>query len=170
MKKAILTTAAAFLAVATPAMAQDSAGPAYFTFGTGYYDVFDNDGDALSLRAEYHHDKSLFWKIKPWAGAEITTDASVWAGGGLLADIELSDKIYLQPSIGVGLYTQGSNDKDLGGPIQFRTQLEGGYEFNSGHRLGVTFSHYSNAGLDDDNPGTEVLGLNYSIPINGLRF
>lgn len=170
MKKAFLTIAAMILAVSAPAMAQDSADSAYFTFGAGQYDVFDNDGDALSLRAEYHHDKNLFWKIKPWAGAEITTDASVWAGGGLLADLKLADKIYMIPAIGVGLYTQGSNDKDLGGPIQFRTNLEGGYEFNSGHRLGLTFSHYSNAGLDDDNPGTEVIGLNYSIPINGLRF
>ncbi len=38
----------------------------------------------------------------------------------------------------------------------------------NGSRLGLAFGHISNAGLDDDNPGTEILNLYYHIPVGNL--
>jgi hypothetical protein len=32
----------------------------------------------------------------------------------------------------------------------------------------VAFSHLSNAGIADENPGVEVLNLYYSLPINRI--
>ncbi len=158
--------ALSILAFSSPAKAD----PAYLSFGAGYYDVFNSEDSAGDFRLEYRHNDPLLWKIKPWAGIEVTSDASVWAGGGIYADFKPAPKIYISPSFGVGLYAQGSNDKDLGSVVEFRTQLEGGYEFNSGHRLGLAFSHMSNGGLSNDNPGVEAVTLTYSIPLTGLNF
>lgn len=167
VKKLMLLAVFCGLTLAQPAMAQDSS---YISFGAGVWDITQDDDMATDFRVEYRHGDSLFWKIKPWAGLEATTDGSVWGGGGILADFNLTDNIYVIPSFGVGLYAQGSSDKDLDHVVEFRSQLEGGYQFMNGHRLGVAFSHTSNADLGDDNPGTEVLNLYYSIPLSGLKF
>lgn len=168
MKKIILLAAVCGVFCSTaPAQAQESVSPSYLSLSLGIWDVFDND-TATDVRVEYRHGTPLFWKIKPWAGLEATTDGTIWGGGGVLADFKPADNIYLTPSLGVGLYTDGGSDKDLDYPIEFRSQLEAGYEFMNQHRLGVAFSHTSNAGMGDHNPGVEMLNLYYHMPIGNL--
>ena len=140
----------------------------WLSLGIGRYAIFDGDDDAWDFRAEYRHGENLFWEIEPWGGAELTSDGSFWLGAGILADFNVAPSIYMTPSVGAGLYAQGGSDHDLGHPIEFRFGLETSYEFMSGHRLGVSFSHMSNAGLDDENPGAETLGIHYNVPINSL--
>ncbi len=159
-----------FLAIATPVQAQETA-PAdssYLSLGVGYYDFMDDDAQAADFRVEYRSGQELFWGIKPFVGVEANDDGSVWGGAGITRDFMLAQNIYLSPSFGAGLYAQGSSDKDLGSVVEFRSQLEGGYQFDNGHRVGVAVSHISNAGLGSDNPGTEVLNLYYHIPINQM--
>jgi lipid A 3-O-deacylase len=169
VKKSILSAIFILLmGVSIPAFAQEAADPAYLSLGAGIWDITQDDDMATDLRVEYRHDKPLFWKIKPWSGLEATTDGSIWGGAGVLADFKPAENIYITPSFGVGLYTEGSSDKDLDYPIEFRSQLEGGYQFMNGHRVGVAFGHISNADLGDDNPGTEILNVYYHMPINSM--
>ena len=171
MKNLLLSAAVCGIAFAAlPAAAQDmdAADPNYLSFGAGVWDITQDDDQATDFRLEYRHGESLFWKIKPWAGVEATTDGSVWGGGGILADINIVDNIYVVPSFGVGLYTDGGSDKDLDYPIEFRSQIEAGYEFMNNHRVGVAFGHISNADLGDDNPGTEILNVYYHMPIGDM--
>lgn len=158
---------------ATPVLAQDASAVGdtnvdYLSVGVGIWDVTQDDDMATDLRIEYRDGESLIWEIKPWAGLEVTTDGSIWGGAGILADFNLTDNIYVVPSFGVGLYAQGSNDKDLDYPIEFRSQLEAGYQFQNNQRVGVAFGHISNADLGDDNPGTEILNVYYHIPTGDL--
>lgn len=142
----------------------DKAGRDLLNFAIGYYDVFD-DEDAIDLRVEYRPASSVFIdNLKPWVGLEVTTEASLWIGGGLLYDWNFQDSWYLTPSFGAGLYAQGSSDLDLGHPIEFRSQLEISYAFDNDARVGLSLSHMSNAGLDSKNPGTEILSLSISYP------
>lgn len=175
MKKYLYVAALVMASILTsPATAQDEwlgtgdTDQSYLSLSVGIWDVWDNEDDATNLRAEYRHGDSLFWEIKPWLGAEVTTDGSLWGGGGLLADFNLTPNIYVVPSVGVGLYAQGGSDLDLGHPIEFRTQLEGGYQFMNNHRLGVAIGHTSNWGMDDDNPGAGTMNVYYNIPINSM--
>lgn len=160
------------LAFAPAALAQDGYGydqndPNYLSVSAGYYDILDDDG-AADFRVEYRAGHKYLWVVKPWAGVEFTTDGSIWAGGGVLADIKLERNWYLVPNFGVGLYTEGSSDKDLDYPIQFRSQLEVAYQFEDASRAGLAFGHISNASLGDDNPGTEILSLYYHLPVGSL--
>ena len=134
----------------------------------GYFDILDDNG-AADFRLEYRPNSPVFIdNLKPWAGLEVTTDGTIWAGGGLLYDWEFQENWYFTPSIGAGAYTEGSSDRDLDYPVQFRSQLEVSYEFDNNSRLGASFSHISNAGLGDHNPGTEVLGLYWHVPLNKI--
>lgn len=138
------------------------------SFAIGYYDVFGHESEA-ELRAEYRPDSRIFMEnLKPWVGIELTSEKSLWAGGGLLFDYNISNSWYLTPSFGAGLYSKGDSDKDLDHPIQFRSQLEISYEFQDLSRAGISLSHSSNAGLGDHNPGTEAIGFYWHIPLSNI--
>ena len=169
MKKIAIIAALAVLATgfASAAKAQE-VGSNLLSFSGGYYDILDDDG-AADFRLEYRQGEPiLFNMLKPWLGFEITSDLSAWGGAGLLLDIPLGQSWYLAPNVGVGLYTDGDSDLDLGHPIEFRSQLELGYKFENETRLGMSFGHLSNASLDDDNPGTEVLSVYWHTPVANI--
>jgi hypothetical protein len=124
------------------------------------------DDEAVDFRLEYRHGEDFLW-LKPWGGLEVTSDGSVWGGIGVLVDITFFDSVVLTGSVAPGLWSRGSG-KDLGHVVEFRSQVELGYQFENRSRLSVAFSHISNAELDSTNPGTEVLNLYYHLPLDVL--
>lgn len=147
--------------LAAPAKAAEDT----LSVGVGYYDILENDDQAADFRAEYRWANNAFWKLKPFAGLEFTTDGAIYGLGGLYMDLALTDNVFLIPQLGAGIYSDGDG-KDLGHGIEFRSQLELAYRFANHTRMGLAFSHTSNAGLGDDNPGVEVLSLYYHIPVD----
>jgi len=151
-------------------------------FGFGIFDVkFDGSAtdQSADFRYEFRSEDSIldigpkednFFFLKPFFGLELTNDsASYFLTGiyvednlGQLVDGEKS-KYYFTPSFGVGIYDDGSGKK-LGNEIQFRTSLEVSYELKNKNRIGISFSHISNANLGDKNPGVEILSFSYHIP------
>ena len=73
----------------------------------------------------------------------------------------------LTPNFAVGVYGNGDG-KDLGYAVEFRSGVELAYRFDNYARLGLSFTHISNAGLDERNPGVESLVVMYSIPFGSL--
>ena len=135
-----------------------------FSFSLGHYDLIDQENQAVDIRGELRFKQQVLGFLHPCVGLEFTSDRALYGAAGMLADISLGEKWHVIPSLGAGLYADG-NGKQLGHTIQFRSQLELSYEFENKHRFGVSFSHLSNCHLDDDNPGSEVLALTYSIPL-----
>lgn len=135
----------------------------FITIAGGYYDINDNE-DAGEIRIEWKGRKQ-FWAIKPIVGLMATTDTAFYGYAGLGWDLYFGRRIVATPSFAVGAYSDG-NGKDLGSVIEFRSALELAWRFDNQSRLGVMFYHLSNAGIDDNNPGTEVLSIGYSIPLN----
>jgi lipid A 3-O-deacylase len=140
--------------------------PAVLSVGAGWYDFRVQDDEAVDFRLEYRHGEDFLW-LKPWGGLEVTSDGAVWGGIGVLVDITFFDSIVLTGSFAPGLYEDG-NGKDLGHTVEFRSQVELGYQFENQSRLSLAFSHTSNARLGDDNPGVEVLNLYYHLPLDVL--
>jgi hypothetical protein len=136
------------------------------SLGVGYYDV-GKDENAADFRVEYRWGEKIFWQLKPWIGAEGTTDGALYGLGGFLVDWEVSDHFIITPSVGAGLYSDGGG-KDLGHAIEFRSQLEFGYHFTNNTRMGLAFGHISNASIGDKNPGTEILSLYYHLPVTSI--
>lgn len=179
------------LLTAGPAFAVDGSGDGtgngsesvdLISVGLGYFDQsfldpefiwFDNPDkgpfeEAVDFRLEYRFGKSLvpftepYAQIKPWVGAEATSDGALYGAGGILIDIPVGSFVFT-PSLGAGLYSEGGG-KELGSIIEFRSQLEVGYEFDNNSRFGVTYSHISNAGISETNPGTNLIVVYYHIP------
>lgn len=142
----------------------------YLSAAVGYFDVFENNeqDSAGDMRVEYRPDWHLYKKgivtITPFIGGEATTDGSLYGLGGLAFDMQYHNW-YLTPSIGVGAYWSGDG-KNMGSPLEFRSQIETGYEFDNQMRLGVAISHTSNADVSDTNPGAEVISLYYHYPLS----
>lgn len=161
----LISTAIVAVAVAAasswPAAAADD-DPHFLTLAAGYFDIND-DMDAAEFRAEFRARNKL-WIFKPFGGMMATSDAAVYGYAGFLVDVYFGRRIVLTPSLAAGLYADGDG-KDLGHVVEFRSSLELAWRFDDRSRLGLSFYHISNASLSDNNPGTEVLSLNYSIPI-----
>ncbi len=155
-----IVAAALTVAAHGPAAAQDD--PHFLTLSAGYYDIND-DEDAAEFRAEFRARNKL-WIFKPFGGLMGTSDKAFYGYAGLLVDVYFGRRIVVTPSLAAGLYEDGDG-KDLGHIVEFRSSIELAYRFDNRSRLGLSFYHLSNAGLDDNNPGTEVLSLNYSIPL-----
>ena len=151
-------------------------------FGLGIYDIkFDGSekNQATDFRYEYRSDKSLlnigpeednFFFLKPFFGIEYTNDSASFFLTGIYIEDNLGElfhgdksKLYFTPSFAAGIYDDGSGKK-LGNDLQFRTALEVSYELKNKNRIGISFSHISNANIGDKNPGVEILSLSYQVP------
>lgn len=135
--------------------------PDFFVFSTGVYDAND-DQTAAEFRVEYRSDLR-FWKLMPFVGLAGTNDAAIYGYAGLGLDIYLTNRVVIQPNAAFVGYHKGDG-KNLGGEFQFRTGGELAWRFGDWSRLAIGFHHISNAGIYDDNPGTELIVLTYSVP------
>ncbi len=158
--------AASVLLVAAPAWADPGEETGFLALGAGYYDFDGGDDDAADFRLDYRHGQGLYF-VKPWVGLQATSDGAVWGGGGIYIDIPIYERFYLTGTFGAGGYSDGDG-KDLGHTIEFRSQAEATYRFENGMRLGVAISHLSNAGLDDRNPGVNILSAMYILPLSSI--
>ncbi len=167
LSAATLTLTLIALTVPATASQADDSNSSYLSLGTGYYgQINDGDGSSTDFRLEYRDGNNLWIKLnnlKPWLGAELSSDAALWVGGGLLYNAKLSPTWSFIPSIGAGLYNNGNSEVDLDRWLQLRSQLELAYTLPSKNRIGLYLSHTSNAGLGNKNPGIEGLGLYWHI-------
>jgi hypothetical protein len=104
------------------------------------------------------------------AGVSATEDGSAWVYAGLGYDFELSPRWVLTPSFAASLYDEGSEGKDLGHAIEFRSGLEISCRLGkddgagpAGPRLGLLFYHLSNGSISDVNPGSNSLVLTLAL-------
>jgi lipid A 3-O-deacylase len=159
MRAVALLAGMTFGLLAQPALADD---PAFLAFGAGYFDIND-DKDAAEFRIEYRG-SNRFWLFKPIIGGMATSDAAIYGYAGVNVDLFFGRRFVLTPNFAAGLYHDGDG-KDLGHVVEFRSGAEIAYRFDNRSRLGVALHHISNASLDDNNPGTEILALVYSLPL-----
>ena len=151
-------------------------------FGLGIYDIkFDGSdkNQSTDFRYEYRSDYTLidigpkednFFFLKPFFGVEYTNDSASYFLTGIYFEDNVGElfegnksKFFFTPSFGAGFYNDGSGKK-LGNDLQFRTSLEVSYELKNKNRIGISFSHISNANLGDKNPGVEILSISYHVP------
>ena len=147
----------------SPAPAAD---PDFLTISLGGYDVNDNE-TAAEFRLEYRSHRAYLF-LKPMIGLLGNSEGGIYGYGGVNLDLYFARRWVMMPSFAMGGYRRGGS-KDLGSIIEFRSGLEIAYRFDDRGRLGVAFSHISNAGISNNNPGTESLVLSYSIPLGGAE-
>lgn len=136
-----------------------------WSVAAGRFNIDDSDTSVFEAGVEYRFapPKAMgAFALKPVVGVSANDDEAFWAYGGLRLDYAFSRHWVISPMLGATLYEDGDS-RDLGGAFHFRSGLELSYRFASGRRLGLTFYHLSNAGLDDRNPGSNSLVLTLSF-------
>ena len=130
----------------------------------GKVGVFDDEFEADRYGIEYRFRPFGKWDLIPAIGYAFSVDDDSFLYTDLRYDYWLNSRWVLTPSLGVGVFTEGKN-LDLGDDLEFRSGLELAYRFNTNYRIGVALFHLSNAGISDNNPGTESLVFSLSIPL-----
>lgn len=137
--------------------------PSFFSVGGGYFDTYRRRDTATEFRGEYRSGYR-FWLFKPFAGAMVTTDSAFYVYGGVMIDLYFGDRWVVTPSFAPGYYERGDGF-NLGHHVEFRSALEIAYRFDNRARLGIGYSHMSNAHLSSNNPGAETAFIMLSIPL-----
>lgn len=155
----------AFAALTLLVNASHAAGDQEHIVGyAGAFDVSQRDDTATMGGLEYRF-ADQFNGLRPVVGVMGTTDEAAYLYGGAYWDLPLNTAPFvITPGFQAGAFSHGDG-KDLEYGIQFRSTIEAAYEFETGHRLGLGFSHLSNASLGNDNPGAETLQVVYSYPM-----
>jgi lipid A 3-O-deacylase len=133
------------------------------SFGTGWFDVVQKRDPAPEALVEYRTGRTGH-PLRGCVVATMTRDSSAFLGAGIGYELRFARRWALFPTFAPGYYRKGIG-KDLGYPLEFRSQLELGYGFGPGHRLAIAFSHVSNARLGHSNPGQESLTLAWQVPL-----
>ena len=135
-----------------------------FNFFSGVFDINTSSKKSSELFGIQHSNEDLFrdtflGKLSPITGLMMTADSSSYFYTGVQAEYKIG-KLNLVPSFAPGLYTMGDG-KDLGSPLEFKSELQVSIDILPGTKLGYSQSHLSNAGLDDKNPGADSYMFNF---------
>lgn len=142
--------------------------PDLLTLKVGSFDVVDGDNRAVDFGAEYRSNLWV-WKFKPFIGVDGTTDGSVYTYLGLRLDAYFFKRLLVSANLAPALYVPGSSGKDLGSNGVLRSGIEIAYIFDGGYQFGGYFTHMSHGEVfSSTNPGTEIAGVTFSVPIDKI--
>ena len=134
-----------------------------FNFFSGVFD-YSHEGKNSELFGIQHSNEDLYkdtflGKISPITGFMMTADSATYLYTGVQAEYEIG-KLNLTPSFSPGYYTTGDG-KDLGSPLEFKSEIQLSVDLGPGTKLGYSHSHLSNADLGDTNPGADSYMFNF---------
>jgi lipid A 3-O-deacylase len=141
--------------------------PGRIAVEVGGFDVVKNVQRAAALGGEYRFGRLLWWELRPLIGIGVTSDRSVFGYGGVRIGTYWGERVVIAPSFAIGTYARGEG-KDLGSPpLVGRFGLDLEYRLDGGACIGAAYHHLSNGKAlgQTNNPGTEVVGLTFSLPI-----
>ena len=133
-------------------------------FFTGMFDFSDDKQRSPVLGIEHQNDE-LFIRsaggaiYSPITGAFITGNNAFYLYTGIQAEYKIGNFI-INPSFAPGYYGEGSG-KDLGSPLEFKTEVQVAFDLSESSHLGMSYNHISNASLGDKNPGANSYMFNF---------
>ncbi|MGI9353262.1 MAG: acyloxyacyl hydrolase [Rhizobiaceae bacterium] len=179
MNKFMVFAAVFYAAAGTATLAADDADTNLLDFEhTDFSDprIYLGVG-ADNIRSRDDFDPSVYGMIELSTGVlhkgtglrlRVSADASevgYWVGVGFSMEYHFeTNPFYVEASLLGGWYTD-DGDLDLDHDLEFRSQVMAGYIFDNGYDVAVGIAHKSNAGIGDDNPGSETvyIRLGYGI-------
>ena len=132
-------------------------------FFTGMFDWSDHK-QASGLIGLQHQNDELFieadhGRFSPITGAFITSKNAFYIYTGVQAEYQFGSLV-ITPSFAPGYYAEG-NGKDLGYPLEFKTEIQMSYDLSNTTHLGMSYNHISNASLGTKNPGANSYMFNF---------
>jgi len=160
----VILSVSIFLSSITKAEdAKYSFGNHELNFFSGMFD-FSDKGKRSAIFGIQHQDENLLRNsflgtLSPVTGIMITADNASYFYTGVQAQYKMG-KLNIVPSFTPGIYNEGDG-KDLGHPIEFKSELQVSLDIFSNSELGFSYNHLSNASLGDKNPGANSYMINF---------
>ena len=132
-------------------------------FFTGMFDFSDHK-QSSGLFGLQHQNEDLFrnsflGKLSPITGGFFTDKGAFYLYSGVQAEYELGF-LTITPSFVPGYYNYGGG-KDLGYPLEFKSEVQVSLNLSDSSHLGMSYNHISNASLGNKNPGANSYMFNY---------
>ena len=130
---------------------------------TGMFD-FSDDKQRSGLFGLQHQNDELFrnsflGKLSPITGGFLTEKNAFYLYSGVQAEYKLG-LFTITPSFAPGYYHYG-NGKDLGYPLEFKSEVQMSLNLSDSTHLGMSYNHISNASLGSKNPGANSYMINF---------
>ena len=130
---------------------------------TGMFDFSDTKQAAGILGIQHQNDElfreSFLGKLSPISGGFITQNNAYYIYSGAQAEYDLGF-LKITPSFAPGYYNEG-NGKDLGNPLEFKTEVQMTFDLFDSTEFGMSYNHISNASLGTKNPGANSYMFNF---------
>ena len=138
-------------------------GETELNFFTGMFDFSDDNQAAGLLGLQHQNDelfrKSFLGKLSPITGGFLTEKNAFYLYSGVQAEYEVGF-LTITPSFAPGYYNYGDG-KDLGYPLEFKSEVQMSFDINDSTHLGMSYNHISNASFGSKNPGANSYMLNF---------
>ena len=132
-------------------------------FFTGMFDFSDHKQKAGIIGIQHQNDelfrKSFLGNLSPISGGFITETNAFYIYSGVQAEYDVGF-FTITPSFAPGYYNYGDG-KDLGYPLEFKTELQMSFDLGETSHLGMSYNHISNASLGTKNPGANSYMFNF---------
>ncbi len=99
-----------------------------------------------------------------WAALDVSTKGDYYVGTGPGVLWSPDSRWLFAAATGPGYYFRQSGF-DLGYALEFRSTFYAARRLEHGNVVGTSFSHYSNSGMRNHNPGAETVRVFYAIPV-----
>ena len=149
--------------VSFESIAEDDSNETELNIFTGMFDFSDDKQSSGLLGLEHQNEelfrKSFLGKLSPITGVFLTEKSAFYLYTGVQAEYELGF-LKITPSFAPGYYNFG-NGKDLGHPLEFKSEIQMTVDLNDSTYLGMSYNHISNASLGSKNPGANSYMFNF---------
>jgi len=130
---------------------------------TGMFDFSDDKQRSGLLGLQHQNDelfrKSFLGNLSPITGGFLTNKSAFYLYSGVQAEYKLG-LFTITPSFAPGYYNYG-NGKDLGYPLEFKSEVQMSLNLSDSSHLGMSYNHISNASLGSKNPGANSYMINF---------
>ena len=163
MKRFFLNILLFFLISCFTSFADETSKETEFNFFTGMFD-FSDDKQKAGILGIQHQNEDLFrnsflGRLSPITGAFLTEKNAFYLYTRVQAEYEMGP-FKITPSFTPGYYNYGDG-KDLGYPLEFKTEMQISLDLSKTTQLGMSYNHISNASLGTKNPGANSYMFNF---------
>ena len=99
-------------------------------------------------------------RLSPITGGFVTGRNAIYLYTGVQAEYDFGF-LTITPSFAPGYYNSGGKGKDLGFPLEFKSEVQVSFDLSESSHLGMSYNHISNASLGTKNPGANNYMFNF---------
>ena len=130
---------------------------------SGMFDFSDHKQASGIIGLQHQNDElfreSFLGKISPITGGFVTEKSAFYLYSGAQAEYDVG-LVTITPSFAPGYYSIG-NGKDLGSPIEFKSEVQVSLNLSETTEFGMSYNHISNASIGEKNPGANSYMINF---------